>query len=353
MKSKSDPKVLSFNTAIILLIVNIIAFMVFGLLYKKMGYWAIAIAFLVVAIVDYYIIYHVLESFIYKKIKLIYKTIHRLKRGKNFKESDIVGQKDLLENVNTEVLEWAKMQKDEIQSMKTLEQYRRDFVGNVSHELKTPIFNIQGYILTLLDGGIEDKDINYKYLKKSSKSVDRMINIVKDLEQISALESGMIDINPVKTNILGLTLEVMEFLEVKAAKKNIHLFLAKGNNQLPIWVMADNERIRQALINLIDNAIKYTGKDKHPYIKISFYDMDENILIEISDNGMGIAMENIPFLFNRFYRVDKARSRDQGGTGLGLAIVKHIIEAHKQTINVRSSLGVGTTFSFTLKKAKN
>ena len=175
--------------------------------------------------------------------------------------------------------------------------------------------------------------------------------MVEDLETISALESGMIEMNFTKFNIIELAHEIIDFLEVKAQKKAINLFIALDEKHVPVMVFADKIRIRQILINLIDNAIKYTSETSSPYIKVSFYDMDENILIEVSDNGLGIAMENIPHLFDRFYRVDSARSRAQGGTGLGLSIVKHIIEAHKQTINVRSNLGVGTTFSFTLKRA--
>lgn len=350
MKSKSSPNRLAFITTLTLVAINLVVFIIFYFVYIQIGRLAIALGVITLTVLTYLIIYKTIDSFIYKKIKLIYKNIHRLKRGNNINELELKSKSDMLENVNNEVIEWAKMQKDEIQSMKTLEQYRRNFVGNVSHELKTPIFNIQGYILTLLDGGLYDKNINKKYLKKANKSVDRMISMIKDLETISILESGTFAIQPFKFNIVELAADVVDFLEVKADKKSITLHLAKGNQQPPIFVNADKEQIRQVFINLVDNAIKYMGDNSKPYIKISFYDMDENILIEISDNGLGVAVKNIPFLFDRFYRVDKARSSDIGGTGLGLSIVKHIIEAHKQTINVRSSLGVGTTFSFTLKK---
>ena len=188
-------------------------------------------------------------------------------------------------------------------------------------------------------------------LKSKTLPVDKMINMVKDLETISALESKIIELQPYKFNIIDLAKEVMEFLEVKANAKKINLHFAKGLNQDSVLVVADRDRIKQVLSNLIDNAINYIGEAQNPYVKLSFYDMDEHFLVEISDNGIGISTENIPHLFDRFYRVDTARSRNQGGTGLGLSIVKHIIEAHKQTINVRSSIGIGTTFSFTLKKA--
>lgn len=353
MKSKSNPKRLAFLTTLSLVGIYIAALLLFYLVYDQIGIISILFGVITVTALTYFIIYKTIDSFIYRKIKLIYKNIHRLKRGKNINESELKSQSDLLENVNKEVTEWAKMQKEEIQSLKTLEEYRRKFVGNVSHELKTPIFNIQGYILTLLDGGLYDESINKKYLKKANKSVDRMISMVKDLETISFLESGIVAVQPFRFNIVELAVDVVDFLEVKASKKDITLHLAKGNQQPPIFIYADKEQIRQVLINLVDNAIKYMDDNPNPYIKISFYDMDENILVEISDNGRGIAVDNIPFLFDRFYRVDKSRSSGQGGTGLGLAIVKHIIEAHKQIINVRSSLGVGTTFSFTLKKDEN
>jgi len=353
MKNNQTPRRLSIITTISILVVNVIIYLIFSALYEQMQVSAYILGFLTSFIFSYFIIYQTLETFIYKKIKLIYKTIHRLKRGKQSNDipMDLQADLDILENVNKEFIDWSNSQKNEIKQMKELEQYRRNFVGNVSHELKTPIFNIQGYILTLLDGGIHDESINIKYLQKTAQSVDRMINMVEDLETISALESGMIEMNFIKFNIIDLAHEVIEFLEVKAQKKAINLFIALDEKHGAVMVFADKIRIRQILINLIDNAIKYTSETSSPYIKVSFYDMDENILMEVSDNGLGIALENIPHLFDRFYRVDSARSRAQGGTGLGLSIVKHIIEAHKQTINVRSNLGVGTTFSFTLKRA--
>jgi len=348
---KSNASRLSFITTITLVSVDAIIVFIFSLLYSQMGDITYLLGLITIFIFSYFIIYQTLESFIYKKVKLVYKNIHRLKRGKAFKDEEFANHDDLLEDVNTEVMEWAKTNKDEIQDLKALEKYRKDYVGNVSHELKTPIFNIQGYILTLLDGGIYDENINVKYLEKSAKAIERMINMVKDLETISALESKIIELQPYKFNIIDLAKEVMEFLEVKANAKKINLHFAKGLNQDSVLVIADRDRIKQVLSNLIDNAINYIGEPHNPYVKISFYDMDEHFLVEISDNGIGISTENIPHLFDRFYRVDTARSRNQGGTGLGLSIVKHIIEAHKQTINVRSSIGIGTTFSFTLKKA--
>ena len=296
---------------------------------------------------SFFIIKFFLEKFIYEKIKPIYKTIFNLKNQKNKDQNQDEFNKDIISSVNQQVINWAKDKKDEIEELKKMETYRREFLGNVSHELKTPIFNIQGYILTLLDGGLEDPNINREYLLRTEKSIDRMIHIVQDLETISKFESGELIIQKQTFDIVSLVKEVFEFLEINAQKKNIQLIFNQVYEK-PIMVKADKEKIRQVLINLIDNSIKYGNSDGKT--KISFFDMDENMLIEITDSGIGVVQQDIPRLFERFYRTDKGRSREQGGTGLGLAIVKHIIEAHRQTINVRSKIGVGTTFAFTLKK---
>jgi two-component system phosphate regulon sensor histidine kinase PhoR len=261
---------------------------------------------------------------------------------------DLTLDKDIIHKVNEEVTEWAQDRRQEIEELKKLEAYRREFLGNVSHELKTPLFNIQGYILTLLDGGLDDPSINKEYLERSGKNIERMISIVEDLEVISRFETGELKLDILNFDIVALVTDVIELLEVKAKKKNIHQKIVRENEK-PLFVKADKERIRQVLINLLDNSIKY-GTDGGK-TKVSFFDMDENILIEVTDNGLGVDSKDVPRLFERFFRVDKSRSREQGGSGLGLAIVKHIIEAHHQTINVRSSIGVGTTFAFTLQKA--
>lgn len=299
-----------------------------------------------------YIVYkYILDKFIYEKIRLIYKTIHNLKVSQKQPKTSLVSKKNIIDEANREVLEWAENKTREIEDLKKLEAYRREFLGNVSHELKTPIFNIQGYILTLLDGGIDDPQINRKYLERTEKSIDRMISIIHDLEDISRLEAGEFKLKFENFDITELTRDVMEFLEIKAYKKNIRLYLA-DNYDIPIVVYADRQRIQQVLTNLIVNSIKYGNENGRT--KISFFDMDENILIEVTDSGLGIPREDLPRVFERFYRGDRSRTRSsgEGGSGLGLAIVKHIIEAHKQTINVRSTQGVGSTFAFTLKKGK-
>ena len=299
----------------------------------------------------YFMVKYVVNEFVYEKIRLIYKTIHNLKTTKSELKLRMQADNDILESVNTEVVSWAEKKQQEIQTLKDQEAYRRDFLGNVSHELKTPIFNIQGYIHTLLDGGLEDEEINRKFLKRADKSVERMISVVEDLDVISRLESGRLELNMQRINIVELVKEVIEMEEMKAEKRDISLKLNEKYDK-PIHVMVDGDQIRQVYINLIDNSIKYGLEGGS--IKLRFYDMDENILCEVADDGPGIEEKHLPRLFERFYRVDKARDRHAGGTGLGLSIVKHIIEAHGQTINVRSIQGEnsGTTFSFTLKKVK-
>ncbi|MGA2823342.1 MAG: HAMP domain-containing sensor histidine kinase, partial [Bacteroidales bacterium] len=252
---------------------------------------------------SFFIYRYILEKFIYGKIKLIYKTIHTLKSKISFKEMDLTLDKDIISKVNEEVTEWAQDRRQEIEELKKLEAYRREFIGNVSHELKTPLFNIQGYILTLLDGGLDDPTINKEYLERSSKNIERMISIVEDLEVISRFETGEMKLDMINFDIVELSTDVIELLEVKAKKKNIRLNLAREYEK-PLFVNADKERIRQVLINLVDNSIKY-GTDGGK-TKVGFFDMDENILIEVTDNGLGVDSKDIPRLFERFFRVDKS-----------------------------------------------
>jgi two-component system phosphate regulon sensor histidine kinase PhoR len=312
------------------------------------------IAFGVVVVSAFTLFYLAIEIFIYRKIKLIYKTIHQLKTNRHLsdalRESSFSLNHNPIEEVNQEVLEWAASQANEINQLKKLEAFRKEFLGNVSHELKTPIFNIQGYIHTLLDGAIEDPNVNIRFLKKAGKSLDRLSDLVEDLISISQLETGQMKMELEKFDIHALTVDIYEALEMRAEEKEISFTFKEGCDK-PFWVLADKNRIRQVLVNLIVNSVKY-GKKGGKTI-VSFYDMDENILVEVADNGEGIEAEHIPRLFERFYRVDRHRSREEGGSGLGLAIVKHIIEAHNQTINARSKMGAGTTFGFTLRKGNS
>jgi two-component system phosphate regulon sensor histidine kinase PhoR len=299
---------------------------------------------------SFLLFFYSIEYFIYRKIKLIYKTIHSLKTQKyDAQLSKYSLLNDPISKMNMEVISWARDQKQQMEELKRLADFRKEFLGNVSHELKTPIFNLQGYIHTLIDGAIDDPDVNVRFLRKAAKSADRLSDLVADLLAISQLESGELLMEMERFDMNALVKDVYEQLEVRAKERGISLIIKEGCNK-PFWVFGDRYRIRQVVLNLVNNSIKY-GKELGT-TTAAFYDMDENILIEIGDNGEGISQDHLPRIFERFYRVDKSRTRESGagGTGLGLAIVKHIIEAHQQTVNVRSTIGQGTTFGFTLKK---
>jgi two-component system, OmpR family, phosphate regulon sensor histidine kinase PhoR len=310
---------------------------------------SVLIALVAVFVFVYFIFSYTLERFIYQKIKLVYKTISRFKRSPKYDKQKPEISSDTIENVHNEVLRWGEDHKREIAELEQMARFRREFLGNVSHELKTPIFNIQGYVLTLLDGGLEDPSINREYLERTEKSINRLITIVDDLENISNLESGSVQLNLVSFDIVALAREVADFMEIKAINQGKNIYFSESYDK-PIFVNADQDRMRQVFVNLIDNSLKY-GNSEGGKTKISFFDMDENILVEVTDDGPGIEQKDLQRIFERFYRTDKGRSREQGGSGLGLSIVKHIINSHGQSIDVRSSLGVGTTFAFTLAKS--
>jgi len=288
------------------------------------------------------------DKFVYKKIKLIYNSISTLKASRK-NESGKVSfmKKDIIEELEKEVMELANKQTKEIEALKELAQYRKEFLGNVSHELKTPIFNIQGYLHTLIDGGMDDPEVNKKFLVKASENLERLGHIVHDLEVISQIETNSLTLDFTRFNIVDLVEEVFDDLEMKAEQREIQLKFENGADT-SIMVKGDRESIRQVLINLISNSIRY-GKPNGA-TTVSIKDQDDNVLVEVADNGIGIAENHLPRIFERFYRVDKSRSRELGGTGLGLSIVKHILEAHGQTISVESTPGKGSKFGFTLKK---
>lgn len=307
----------------------------------------VCVAVVVFALLALFSLYTI-RSYVAYKLKPIYsivfsRDVHTTEIADELKDKHV-------EKISEELTAWADDNDKEIARLKQTEKFRKQYLGNVAHELKTPIFNIQGYISTLLDGGLEDELINRKYLERAEKSIDRLINIVNDLDTISKLESDMNRLKNDKFDIVALAKEIADQLEIEASKRKIRISV-KGADYLPspFWVTADKHYIGQVLVNLIINSIHY-GKEGGT-TRIKFRDMMDKILVEVEDTGVGISKEDIPRIFERFYRVDKGRSREQGGTGLGLAIVKHIIEAHGERINVRSELGVGTTFAFTLKKA--
>lgn len=303
---------------------------------------------LLVFILTYFTIIYYLKKYIYRKIKVIYKSIHKHKVSSPEKARNMDISTDIIHDVEREVEEWADSQKKELDKYKSWADYRRKFLGDISHELKTPIFNIQGYIHSLLDGGLHDDNVNVHFLNKAATNLERLNTIVEDLEAISRLESGELILDMQSFDIKQLTQEVFEDLEFKAMEQNIQLDFKEGASQ-SFKVRADRESVRQVLMNLINNSIKYGKENGHT--RVGFYDMDRYILIEVADDGIGIAKKHLNHVFDRFYRADKSRSRAQGGSGLGLSIVKHIIEAHKQTIHVRSTPKLGSTFGFTLEKA--
>lgn len=325
---------------VIVSVVNIILIFFFSEWFNFIGILLLVIP---VIVINFLIVRFFIERYVFRKVKLIYKLIYEAKKDKY--ADDI--SKESLEDVNTKVMEWAENTKKELATLKSLEEYRKNYVGNISHELKTPIFSIQAYLYTLLEGGLYDENINKDYLRRAVDNTVRLQNIVEDLEVITKLESGQMEMELRKFDIRQLTNDIFKDLKSMAKKKKISLKFKEGASH-PYFVMADREAIRQVITNLLVNSIKY-GKEGGT-TKVSFYDTESEILIEVSDNGLGIDEKHLKHVFDRFYRVDSSRSRKQGGSGLGLSIVKHIVEAHDQTINVRSTPEVGSTFGFTLKK---
>lgn len=337
----TTPKKIAFYLTLAL---SVLFFILFSLMCfwseSTIQFWQILTVIISSTISIYIISFLFLKKFIHERVKVIYKSLTRQRGVSDDVETD-------LNKVDEDVDRMVNERQREIEELKNMESFRREFLGNVSHELKTPIFNIQGYIHTLIDGAIRDENVNMQYLERSSKSVDRMINIVEDLEMISKIESNRLELEFTRWNIVDHIQELFDILEMKAKKRSITLSI--NNQSINNFVEADRDKISQVLINLIENSIKYGNEGGHT--KVRLFEMGENILVEIADDGDGIPSEHLPRLFERFYRVDKSRSRSAGGTGLGLSIVKHIVDAHRQTINVRSTENVGTTFSFTLKKA--
>jgi two-component system phosphate regulon sensor histidine kinase PhoR len=318
--------------------------------YFRHSWYDVLITFFVTLITSFFVFYYLIEKYIYSKIKLIYKLIHNLKLGRDLR--DALGEHvsaDPINDVEQEVKEWARQKKTEIDELRTQEKFRRDFLSNISHEFKTPLFAIQGYIEAIQDDEFEDLDMAKDFLQKASRNVDRLSYLIKDLDEISKLESGEIPINFTKFKINDLIKEVFESMDMKAQQHNIKLIFKQKYDE-PIHVDADREKIHQVLVNLIDNSFKY-GKEGGS-TSISLFELHDQVLVEVTDDGIGIEEKYLPRLFERFYRTDTSRSRQIGGSGLGLAIVKHIIEAHQQTINVRSTEGLGSTFGFTLQKSK-
>ena len=319
---------------------------VFLYLFYTFNIWYVLLFAIVSFVLSFFIIQYRVEHFIYKRVKKIYDDLTLLE-SKSFSKDQITTD---MATLTQEIDKYAREKKLEIETLKIREEYRKEFIGNVSHELKTPLFTVQGYISTLIDGAISDQVLRDKYLARADKGVERLIYIIKDLDMITKLEAGDLSLDIEPFDIIKLVQNVFELLEMKASKKKITLTFDIDYNE-PVMVNGDKERIQQVLSNLIVNSIKYGNTNGTTEVSIENL-IKNKVIVRITDNGEGIEKENIPRLFERFYRVDKSGSRKEGGSGLGLAIVKHIIEAHDERIYIESEPGIGSEFSFTLEKVK-
>ncbi|MDG1380190.1 MAG: ATP-binding protein [Flavobacteriaceae bacterium] len=297
-------------------------------------------------VVVFYVVQLRVETFIYKRVKKIYDDL-KLLESSSFSKSQITTD---MATLTQEIDKYAKNKKMEIETLKVREQYRKEFIGNVSHELKTPLFTVQGYISTLIEGAFKDEKLLQKYLDRADKGVERLTYILNDLDMITKLETGDLILTKETFDIVKLINHVFDQLEIKASKKDITLMFDREYTE-SIMVKGDKQRLQQVVSNLIVNSIKYGNTQGTTEISIENL-IKNKVIIRVTDNGEGIEQEHLPRLFERFYRVDKSGSRKEGGSGLGLAIVKHIIEAHSEQIYIESQLGVGSEFSFTLEKAK-
>jgi two-component system, OmpR family, phosphate regulon sensor histidine kinase PhoR len=339
------PKYLAFICALFLFIVSVLF-----LFFLSFPFLKAIFAGLLISVSAGLLFYYALNHFFYRKIKLIYKFIAQTKA--NYQEESL---KDLLPidtNINdasNEVMQWAQSKHFEIETLKQNEIYRRDFLMNFSHEIKTPIFSVQGYLHTLISGAINDENVRDKFLKNATKGIDKLADMVLEIDEISKLEIGDIKLNKSKFEILDLVHDTYAELQLEADAKRIELSIKEGARN-KTTVFADRLKIKQVIANLVNNAIKYGRQDGH--ITAAIYNVDElNIYLEITDNGNGISESDVPRVFERFYRTDDGRQKNTKGTGLGLAIVKHIIEAHGHSISCRSAIGVGSSFGFGLSKA--
>jgi two-component system, OmpR family, phosphate regulon sensor histidine kinase PhoR len=321
----------------------------FGIFIFTRGWETAAASFLVIWLGSYALIRFAFERFIYRKIKLIYKLINQTKatRKEEIYYKYILPQKNI-DEVTEDVEDWMIRKNQQIELLQRNEAYRKEFLQNLAHEFKTPIFAIQGYVETLLSGAMEEEQTRKKFLENTAKNADRLVNLIRDLDEIASLESGEQQLHKQPFIIQDQIREVYDSLAIKMQPKKINAVIKKGC-ETPITVYADKEKIKQVLVNVIENATKY-GKQNGTVTASIYVTDDKHVLVEISDDGIGIEEEHLPRIFERFYRTDMARSRDKGGTGLGLAICKHIIEAHGQSMHVRSTPDVGTTIGFTLQR---
>ena len=343
---KNKAYIFSALTALITSLVLVLFFSVFLYLFDLLDTKSLIFSFLLNFLVIFFIFHFRSKKYMFKRTEKIYNDVLTLESNKTAVDKLLSSEDmDLLTN---EISKYISLKKKQVQSLKDREEFRKEFVGNVAHELKTPLFTIQGYISTLLDGALSDPEVLKKYLKRADKGVDRLIYIVKDLDMITKIEFGESELNKSNFDIYELVSSIFEDLDMKAQKKNISLVFKEKSENIS-EVFADKERIQQLITNLVVNSIKYGHKNGTTEVDIVNSD-EEKILVKISDNGEGIEEEHIPRIFERFYRVDKSGARSEGGSGLGLSIVKHIIDAHDEKIFVESKYGIGSEFSFTLKK---
>jgi len=334
------PRTLSFLVSLVL---ALIIFLVTAFIFQSLAYPSIIAG--LIFILSFVFTLIAFEAYITRRISLVYKLISNLKIDKDLKEA--LGHNisdDPLNLIEQEVIQWTRLKSTELETLKKISDYRKEFLGNLSHELKTPLFNIQGYVQSLIHGGLDDRKIAESFLLKAEKNIDRLCALVADVDVMSKLDTGEMPLNDSSFDIIALVKEIVFTLDEFAKKRGIKFELSATDKRI---VYADREKIAQVISNLLDNSIKYGKQNGTTTIK--FFDMDQQVLVEITDDGEGIEEEHLPRLFERFYRVDKSR-KSSGGSGIGLAIVKHIMNAHKQTINVRSAKNVGTTFAFTLNK---
>lgn len=344
------PVHISIATSLLLSLVVCFFFYFISLFFfEAVPFFTLFILYVIVFVLSLTSLKILYSQYIFGNLNKIYREIIKLKNPnepiRSFQESGT----DITSEIQNVLVGWSKESKQEIDNLKQLEIYRREFLSNVSHELKTPIFSAQGYIHTLIDGGIDDVDINVLYLNKAAKSIDRLVSMVDDLESISKLEAGELIVEIRTFDLTDLIHDAIDSLEIQSKEKKINLSIVEESKR-PIYVNGDRDLVRQVIVNLLVNSIKYGVQGGETII--SYADGGDKIIVDLADNGIGIEKVHLARLFERFYRVDKSRSREQGGTGLGLAIVKHIIEAHHQYISVQSEIGKGTTFSFSLQLSK-
>lgn len=311
----------------------------------QLSWWVLLAIVIGTGVISLVLFAYLINRFVNRKIKFIYSIItNRQEQDKQ----DFSLSEEAMFKLTEDTAKWAKVQKKQIQDLKKQAAFRKEFLGNLAHELKTPVFSIQGYILTLLEGGLEDERVNRDFLVRALSGVDRISNLLDDLDEIARFETDRFNLKIQKFDIVQLIRNVFDELESKAKKKSIELTFTRHYE--PLFVMADKKRLTQVIVNLISNSISYGVENGKTTVAIHPVDR-KTIRVEVIDNGVGMSEEHIPRLFERFYRVDKSRERNIGGSGLGLAIVKHVIEAHKQNISVKSTEGVGSTFAFTIERA--